>query len=288
MQTVPRGNETSGFLKGDGAIYQGERANVFSKKGRPDGHDSGSIFKPTDESIVQTTPFSAGRGWCGTCQTAIYYLFFLAVYPTTGIVSIMKLFDESDTYDAPSSCDTAHAGKMVSGDKGDHDSKCCPDPSNYYACHVYFDFEAHIKTAFVLCAVLPFLAIVVGSLYYGFWWKPMSSLNGFHATIGTIYYAHLILILMCTGVVYYWMSEADGYNFSLKADLSTGMIEKTPIGANTGRVNAVKNDDKNDVFGALFALNAIILAGSIAFPLTGISMALNSDDGRDNRDVFGR
>ena len=286
MQTVPRGSETSGFLKGDGALYSGETR--YAKDGRPPDHNSGSIFKPTDESIVQTTPLSAGRGWCGTCQTAFYYIFFLAVYLTTSIVSIMKLLDENDTYEEPSSCDTAHAGKMVSGDKGNHESKCCPDPSNHYACHVYFDFEAHINTAFVLCAVLPIIAIVVGSLYYGFWWKPMSSLNGFHATIGTIYYAHLILILMCTGIVYYWMSETDGYNFTMKTDLSTGMIEKTPIGVNTGRVNAVKNDDKNDVFGALFVLNTMILAGSIAFPLTGISMALNPDDGRSNRDVFGR
>lgn len=288
MQTVPRGSETSGFLKGDGALYQGEKGGAYFKDRRGEGHDSGSIFKPTDDSIVQTTPLSAGRGWCGTFQTAIYYIFFLAVYLTTSIVSIMKLLDEDDTYEQPSSCDAAHAGKMVSGDKGDHESTCCPDPSNHYACHVYFDFEAHINTAFVLCAILPILAIVVGSLYYGFWWKPMSSLNGFHATIGTIYYAHLILILMCTGIVYYWMSETDGYNFTMKADLSTGMIEKTPIGVNAGRINAVKNDDKNDVFGALFVLNTMILAGSIAFPLTGISMALNPDDGRSNAGVLGR
>ena len=148
MQTVPRGSETSGFLKGDGALYSGETR--YAKDGRPTDHNSGSIFKPTDESIVQTTPLSAGRGWCGTCQTAFYYIFFLAVYLTTSIVSIMKLLDENDTYEEPSSCDTAHAGKMVSGDKGNHESKCCPDPSNHYACHVYFDFEAHINTAFVL------------------------------------------------------------------------------------------------------------------------------------------
>lgn len=275
MQTVPRGSETSGFLKGDGALYQGE--SRYAKDKRPDGHNAGSIWNPTDTTIVQTTPFSAGRGLCGTCQTVIYYIFFLAVYLTTSIVSFIKLFDEDDMYDAMGGDCTAGA---LSGDKGKDDTKCCRDASNNYACHKYYDFEAHINTAFALCAVLPLIAIVVGSLYYGFWWKPMSSLNGFHATIGTIYYAHLIIILMCTGIIYYWMSESDGYNFTLSADTTTGVVTKTPIGVNTGRGNAMKNDDRNEVFGALFVLNAMILAGSIAFPLTGLSMDQNKEDGQ--------
>ena len=284
MQTVPRGSETSGFLKGDGALYQGESRFSTAKDGRPADHDTGGIFKPTDDSIVQTTPFSAGRGWCGTCQTAIYYIFFLAVYLTTSIVSFIKLFDEDDQYDATGGDCTVGT---LSGDKGKDGTTCCRDASNNYACHKYFDFEAHINTAFALCAVLPLVAIVVGSLY-GFWWKPMSSLNGFHATIGTVYYAHLIIILMCTGIIYYWMSESDGYNYGITADPTTGIITKTPVGVNKGRINAMKNDDRNEVFGALFVLNAMILAGSIAFPLTGLSMALNTADGRSNRNVLGR
>ena len=35
MQTVPRGSETSGFLKGDGALYSGETR--FAKDARGDG-----------------------------------------------------------------------------------------------------------------------------------------------------------------------------------------------------------------------------------------------------------
>ena len=283
MQTVPRGAETSGFLKGDGALYEGN--SRLTRGTRADTHKSGGIFQPTDDSIVQTTPLSAGRGWCGTCQTAAFYILFLAVYLTTSIASFIKLFDEDDQYDPMGGdCTTG----TLSGDKGKDDTTCCRDPSNNYACHKYFDFEAHINTAFVLCAALPLIAIVVGSLYYGFWWKPMSSLNGFHATLGTIYYAHLILIVMCTGIIYYWMSESDGYNYSIKADILTGVITKTPIGVNTGRVNAMKNGDQDEVFGALFVLNAMILAGSIAFPLTGLSMAQNKEDGRSNREVLGR
>lgn len=283
MQTVPRGSETSGFLKGDGALYQGD--SRYAKDPRAESHKSGGIFQPTDDSIVQTTPLSAGRGYCGTCQTAVYYIFFLAVYLTTSIASFIKLFDEDDAYDETGGSCTPGT---LSGPKGEDDTTCCRDPSNNYACHKYFDFEAHINTAFALCAALPLVAIVVGSLYYGFWWKPMSSLNGFHATLGTIYYAHLILILMCTGVIYYWMSESDGYNFTLSADVTTGHVHKTPIGVNTGRTNAMKNDDRDEVFGALFVLNALILAGSIAFPLTGLSMAQNPEDGRSNRGVLGR
>ena len=283
MQTVPRGSETSGFLKGDGALYQGD--SRFAKDARPTGHDSGGLFKPTEDSIVQTTPFSAGRGWCGSCQTGIFYIFFLAVYLTTSIVSFIKLFDEDDLYDPTGGSCTVGT---LSGPKHHDDTTCCRDSANNYACHKYFDFEAHINTAFALCAVLPLIAIVVGSLYYGFWWKPMSSLNGFHATIGTVFYAHLILILMCTGIIYYWMSEADGYNFTMTSDTTTGVITKTPIGVNEGRINARKNDDRNEVFGALFVLNTMILAGSIAFPLTGISMQLNENDGRSLKDVFGR
>ena len=281
MQAAPRGSETSGFLKSDGRIYQGEKAFGNGGATRPEGHDKGGVFS-NGSSLIQTTPFSAGYGLCGSCQTGIFYLFFVAAYLTTSICSFIKLFDENDTYEEPSNCAAADAGKIVSGDKGDRDAHCCPDSGNHYACHVFFDFEAHINTAFVLCAVLPLIAILVGTIYYGFWWKPMTSLNGFHATLGTIFYAHLIVILMCTGIIYYWMSESDGYNYTIKSDIATGIITKTPIGVNEGRDNAVKNDDQNAAFGALFILNAMVLAGTIAFPLTGL--ALDSVDKKELRD----
>lgn len=285
MQTAPRGSETSGFLKSDGRIYQGERAFANGGTDRPDGHDKGGVFS-NDGNLIQTTPFSAGYGLCGSCQTAVFYIFFLAVYLTTSICSFIKLYDEDDTYEEPSGCTAEQAGKVISGEHGDHAAHCCPDSGNHYACHVFFDFEAHINTAFVLCAVLPLIAILVGSIYYGFWWKPMTSLNGFHATLGTVFYAHLIVILMCTGVIYYWMSESDGYNYTIAADVTTGIITKTPIGVNDGRTNAVKNDDQNGAFGFLFVANALILAGTIAFPLTGL--ALDNVDKKElrNKDIF--
>ena len=172
-----------------------------------------------------------------------------------------QLNQESEYDKSPAGCTPG----VLTGEALGQETKCCKDPSNGMACHKYMDFEEHINSAFLLLAVLPWIAIAVSVFYYGLWWKPMTSIGGFNAFILTVYYAHLIIIVLCCGVVYFWMSESDGYNFRLDATTDASghvSIHKIPIGENTGRVNAVKNSQYDDWFGAFFILNAIVLAGA--------------------------
>ena len=269
MQTQPKGAETSGFLYNDGNAL-----GVGGDSRSVDGHTGSIIDVFSSNKMIQATPFSAGKGWIGGCQTVLYFLFFTVTMFMTGIIAIQKLFDEDDVYGKSATGCTAGT---LSGDALKDSTTCCADSSNGYACHKYFNFEEHVTAAFTLLAVLPWIAWVVGLLYYGCWWKPMTSLGGFNAIVLTVYYAHLIIIVLCCAVVYYWMSEADGYNYTMHAD-TAGVVSKIPAGVNHGRTNAVKDNRHDDFFAACFFLNAIVLAGAIAFPLTGLALLADPDD----------
>lgn len=259
---LQKGQDTGGFL-----LSRGEKAAAatlgrgWSKYGEAVADSeqfAGSLFSGFWHKKYQVpTPFSAGYAFWGALQSLVYYLVFLTAMILSAIFAIGKLMSESDRYDDSGTADgVLDSATMKCGHKATDDGSC----------HKYHQFDVHINTLLYFMAILPFIAIAVSLVWYGFWYMPMSSAHGFNATVGTLYYAHLLIIFACNVILLAWIS----IGFTTSGDPSADPHADK-------RTNANQNDVNDDLVVAAFIFNALTLAGSIAFPFTALAMVAVPD-----------
>ena len=255
---VQRGEDTSGFLLGRGEKvlplpYKPKGSWDPQHAGDNDGQIAGNIFAGFWSGVFQVpTPFSAGFGWVGSLQTILYYLVFVAAMIMSATAAINKLLGESLRYE-----DSGTADGVLDSSTG----KCGHKATDDGSCHKYHQFDVHMMALLNMMAILPFVAIAVSIFWYGLWYMPMSSLNGLNATIGTLYYAHLLIIFTANVILLAWIAAGSG---------TSGDPNGSPYPG--ARVNAGKNTESDDIMFVAFIFNALTVAGSIAFPFTALAM----------------
>jgi hypothetical protein len=261
---LQKGEDTSGFLLGRGEKVLPNYKN--GKAGWDIGHAgaynnddiAGNVLAGCWSGVFQVpTPFSAGFGKIGSFQTIVYYCVFLVAMIMSATAAINKLLGESLRYEDSGTADgVLDSATMKCGHKATDDGSC----------HKYHQMDVHVLALLNMMAILPWIAIAVSIFYYGFWYMPMSSLNGFNATIGTVYYAHLLLIFTSNVILLAWIADGSG---------TTGDPNGSPYAGT--RANAGKNTESDDIVFIAFIFNALTVAGSIAFPLTALAMKVMPD-----------
>ena len=263
---LQRGEDTSGFLLGRGEKVlplPGKPKGSWDPKhaGDNDGEIAGNITAGFWSGVYQVpTPFSAGFGKIGSFQTIVYYCVFLVAMILSATAAINKLLGESLQFE-----DNTLADGVYDASTG----KCGHKSPDDGSCHKYHQFDLHLLALLNMMAILPFIAIAVSIVWYGFWYMPMSSLNGFNATVGTLYYAHLLIIFAANVILLTWIAAGSA---------DTGDPAGEPW-ANK-RTNAGKNTESDDLVFVAFIFNALTVAGSIAFPFTALAMKVMPDPAR--------